>query len=171
MKGKWGKVGAPPKTTKFPKTPFTIAILKKRNTNQCELSLRNKVDSMLDDGSLIPITPRKQANGGVGRPAPRYILKENFDASKHDKAPRPVKTGKRPASAPATVASVTPTAVPETNVAQPEPVAAVPAPAPEVVAPVVSEPANVIQAPVVTETAPVETNVTPIPPAPEQLAA
>jgi len=167
MKGKWGKVGAPPKTTKFPKTPFTIAALKKRNTNQCELSLRNKVDAMLDDGSLIPITPKKQANGGVGRPAPRYILKENFDASKHEKAERPVKTGKRPATVTANVSTqVVPTVAP-TVTEQPEVVAAVPAPAPvvEVTAPVVPEvvapveqPANVIPAP--TET-----------PAPEQQAA
>lgn len=167
MKGKHGKVGAPPKATKFPTTPFTIKQLEKRNSNQCQLSLRNKVDTMLDSGELISITPKKQAKGGVGRPAPRYVTKDNFDASKHEVAPRPVKTGKRPASVTVTNV-VAPTPAPEVTQTQPEAVAAVPQSpvetvpvVPEVSAPV-ETPANVIQAPTQPEVTAPATEVVPV---------
>ena len=60
LKGKWGKVGAPPKATKFPKGAFTMETLVNLNKNQCKLSLYNKVDVKLADGTLIALKARKQ---------------------------------------------------------------------------------------------------------------
>jgi hypothetical protein len=94
LKGKWGHVGAPPKKTKFPKTPFTMAVLFGRNKNQCELSLRNKVDALLSAGELVSLKPRKQAGGAVGRPKAVFVLKEHYNATKHTKANAAVKITK-----------------------------------------------------------------------------
>jgi len=85
LKGKWGHVGAPPKATKFPKTPFTMAVLFGKNKNQCQLSLRNKVDALLSAGKLIALKTRKQKGGAVGRPKAVFILKDSFKADKHTK--------------------------------------------------------------------------------------
>jgi len=137
MKGKWGKVGAPPKTTRYPSGTFTMATLFKRNSNQCELSIRNKVDSMLVAGELIQLKARKQAHGGVGRPKAVFILKENFDASQHEKTDKPLKARvRRPrqASTPAPTDVVAPAAQPVSeNVEIPTTavVETTPAPAPE----------------------------------------
>jgi hypothetical protein len=87
MKGKWGKVGAPPKSTFFPRGTFTMESLFNQNKNQCELSLRTKVDDKIADGSLIALKPKKQAGGKVGRPKSVFVLKENFDSTKHEVAP------------------------------------------------------------------------------------
>lgn len=162
MKGKWGKVGAPPKATKFPSGVFTIESLHNRNKNQCKLSIRKKVEAAEDAGTLIRLKARKQAGGSVGRPSAAFILKENFDASKHEKGERPAPLNRKPRTAPvvSTSATVTP-AAPVVTAPAPEPVAATvvppPAEAPVETAPVVSEtvtePANVIQAPI--ETTPV----------------
>lgn len=114
LKGQWGKVGAPPKKTNWPSRPFTMATLFARNSNQCELSLRNKVDAMVLTGALLALMPIKQAGGAVGRPKSRFVTKENFDpatmtlAPKKDKkpvAPVPVAVTAtvNPASAPAPV--------------------------------------------------------------------
>jgi hypothetical protein len=90
LKGKWGKVGAPPKAIKFPRGAFTMESLFNMNGTEkgvnCELTIRNKVADRLDDGSLIQLKARKQAGGAVGRPKAVFILKENFDASKHERA-------------------------------------------------------------------------------------
>ena len=145
MKGKWGKVGAPPKATNFPNGAFTMATLFGRNKNQCELSLRNKVDDKLADGSLIALKSRKQAGGKVGRPKAVFVLKANFDASKHEKADAKVKTPKptKTRTVVTVTAQVAPTAPP---VPEGTPVAATSAPV---------EVAAVIEAPVTS--APVET--------------
>jgi hypothetical protein len=116
LKGQWGKVGAPPKKTNWPSRPFTMATLFSRNSNQCELSLRNKVDAMVLTGALLALMPIKQAGGAVGRPKSRFVTKENFDpatmklAPKKDKKPAApvavaVTATVNPASAPAPVAS------------------------------------------------------------------
>jgi hypothetical protein len=118
MKGRWGKVGAPPKATKFPRGAFTMESLFNMNKNQCELSLRNKVDAKLADGSLIALKARKQAGGKVGRPKAAFVLKDNFDASKHEKADAKVKTPK-PAKT-RTVVTVSPTPVSPTAPPVPE---------------------------------------------------
>jgi len=123
MKGRWGKVGAPPKATKFPRGAFTMESLFNMNQNQCELSLRTKVDIGVESGALIALKARKQKGGAVGRPKAIFILKENFDASKHELAPP--KSTKTKVVKPQTVAVV--------EVAQPT-VAPV---APEALAPVV----------------------------------
>jgi hypothetical protein len=162
MKGKWGKVGAPPKATKFPKTPFTMATLFGRNTNQCELSLRNKVDAMLLTGALIQLKSRKQAHGAVGRPKAVFIAKASFNKEKHEKLGAPAKPVTRKArtivaASDTTVAPVTAPA-PENTAAVPlVPIETVPV---ETAAPIVTEtvpatePANVI--PVPTDSQPVE---------------
>ena len=146
LRGKWGKVGAPPKSTAFPRGAFTMSSLFTLNKNQCHLSLRNKVDTKLADGSLIALKPRKQAGGKVGRPKAVYVLKENFDAKTHEKADvktKTAKTVKAKRTVTVTAAStVAPTAppVPEASVAPAtsEPVTApvaTPAPVPvEVIA-------------------------------------
>ncbi len=94
LKGKWGKVGAPPKATKFPRGAFTMESLFNMNKNQCELSLRTKVDGKLADGSLIALKTRKQKGGKVGRPKAVFVLKENFDKDKHERADVKAKTAK-----------------------------------------------------------------------------
>lgn len=107
LKGKYGKVGAPPKATKFPRGAFTMEALFNMNKNQCELSLRNKVDARLEDGSLIQLKSRKQAGGKVGRPKAVFVLKDNFDASKHEKADVKAKTPKAKVTKTRTVVTVT----------------------------------------------------------------
>src|SRR3954466_838284 len=81
QKGTWGKVGAPPKSTSYPRGSFTMATLFGRNKNQCELSIRNKVDAMLAAGELVQLKSRRQAHGAVGRPKAVFVLKANFDTS------------------------------------------------------------------------------------------
>jgi hypothetical protein len=121
MKGRWGKVGAPPKATKFPRGAFTMESLFNMNKNQCELSLRNKVDDKLADGSLIALKARKQAGGKVGRPKAVFVLKDNFNKDKHERADVKAKTPKT-----RTVVTVSPTPVAPTAPPVPEatPVAA-----------------------------------------------
>lgn len=160
MKGKWGKVGAPPKATKFPKTPFTMATLFGRNTNQCELSLRNKVDAMLLTGALIQLKSRKQAHGAVGRPKAVFIVKASFNKEKHEKLGAPAKTNTRKTRTivAASDTTVAPATAPENTSAVPlVPIETVPV---ETATPIVTEtvpatePANVI--PVPTDSQPVE---------------
>ena len=124
LKGKWGKVGAPPKATKFPRGAFTMESLFNMNKNQCELSLRNKVDAHLADGSLIALKARKQAGGKVGRPKAVFVLKDNFDASKHDKADAKAKTPRTPKTRTVVTVSPTPVAPTAPPVPQGTPVAA-----------------------------------------------
>ena len=85
LRGKWGKVGAPPKPVKFPVGPFTMARLVAMNVKgkyeQCVLSLRTKLSDGLAAGEIICLKPKKQPKGAVGRPAPVYVLKDNYDAS------------------------------------------------------------------------------------------
>lgn len=153
MKGKWGKVGAPPKATSYPRGSFTMATLFGRNKNQCELSIRNKVDAMLAAGELVQLKSRRQAHGGVGRPKAVFVLKINLDRTKHEpldvaSATPKIRKPRQARQVTATVAPATPpneTAIPLT----PAPVET----APEVVAS--TEPTNVIPVPVET-TPPVE---------------
>ena len=132
LKGKWGIVGAPPKKVSWPRGAFVMATLFARNSKggnaQCELSLRNKVDEKLADGSLLALKPKKQAGGKVGRPKSVFVLKEHYMPSKHELAPSTVKrivSTMAVATAPVTVAA-SPTIV----VNSPAPVEAVASPAP-----------------------------------------
>jgi hypothetical protein len=145
LKGKWGRVGAPPKATKFPRGAFTMESLFNMNKNQCELSLRNKVDDKLADGSLIALKTRKQKGGKVGRPKAVFVLKENFDKDKHEKADTKAKT---PKAKTRTVVTVSTTPVAPTAPPVPAAAAAVPSPSPEVTAPV--ETAATVEVPVST---------------------
>jgi hypothetical protein len=160
QKGKWGHIGAPPKNTKWPNRPFTMATLFKRNKNQCELSLRNKVEARINDGSILELKAKKQPHGNVGRPKSVFVLKANYDkatmtladkVAKATRTPRKAKTtpAASVAAVPATPA-VAPAAVPVTAVpvASVDAPAPVPAPAPETVsapastAPAVAAPAT-----------------------------
>jgi len=157
LKGKWGKVGAPPKAIKFPRGAFTMESLFNMNGvakgNNCELTIRTKVANRLADGSLIQLKARKQAGGKVGRPKAVFVLKENFDKDKHEKADVKVKTAKT-RNVVTVTASVAPTAppVPEatpvaaTAPATIEPQPEVTAPTPEVTAP--AEAVATVEAPV-----------------------
>jgi len=90
MKGKRGStVGAPPKPTKWPTSAFTMATLFERNSKgehaQCQLSLRNKVDALLESGELIALKTKRQPNHAVGRPKDVFVLKANFNTEKHER--------------------------------------------------------------------------------------
>ena len=88
LKGKWGNVGAPPKTVNWPRTSFTMAALFSRNSKggnaQCELSLRNKVDAGVANGTILALLPKKQPGGKVGRPKSMFVLKQFYVPSKHE---------------------------------------------------------------------------------------
>lgn len=111
MKGKWGHVGAPPKKTSWPNRPFTMATLFSRNKNQCELSLRNKVDAGVLAGTILALLPKKQAGGKVGRPKSVFVLKQYFVPSKHELAPKTVAKLNRTVSVTPAPAAVAPTQV------------------------------------------------------------
>jgi hypothetical protein len=156
-KGTWGHVGAPPKETKWPNNPFTMKQLFAKNKGkQCELSLRNKVNDGVADGTLVELLPKKQPNKSVGRPKSVFVLKEFFNASEHTKADKKTVRVKKVRVSTVTVSpsapAVAPIVSPEPPVATPVPATSVPAtlaapaetPAPVVesapVAPVASEP-------------------------------
>ena len=115
LKGKWNKVGAPPKKTRWPGRPFTMDRLFELNAKgankQCELSLRNKVsDGLINPPAPKPANPhgflymladKKQKGGSVGRPKSQFVLKVKFDAS-------------RMTLRPSTEVAVTPTVAPVT---------------------------------------------------------
>lgn len=158
MKGKWGNVGAPPKTVKWPSRLFTMATLFARNPNQCQLSLRNKVNDAIDAGTIIQLASKKQPGGSVGRPMSVFVMKEHFDSStmtRHvDQKPATTRHNKRTKKivvatvtsttpvAPATAPPVTPSVVVASSVSDADAVPASPAPAPVAVpvSPVFSEP-------------------------------
>jgi hypothetical protein len=104
MKGKWGHVGAPPKKTSWPNRPFTMATLFSRNKNQCELSLRNKVDAGVLAGTILALMPKKQPGGAVGRPKSVFVLKQYFVASKMELSAKTVRVLRPAVTAPVAVA-------------------------------------------------------------------
>jgi hypothetical protein len=101
LKGEWGKVGAPPKTVKYPRGAFTITQLTALNPTVCELTLRNrtidssrgfKIVKKLVDGKKVetkvsvPQTlvrlDKNAEKETVGRPNFRYMSKAAFDANR-----------------------------------------------------------------------------------------
>ena len=160
QKGKWGHIGAPPKNTRWPKRPFTMATLFARNSHQCELSLRNKVEAGVSDGSILELKSKKQPHGNVGRPKSVFVLKANYDkatmtlADKTTKAPHTPRKAKVTAATVA-VAPATPAVAPAASPVTAAPVASVDAPAPAPAPETVSVPS-----------APVETAAAPASPAP-----
>jgi hypothetical protein len=154
QKGKWGHIGAPPKNTKWPSRPFTMATLFGRNLHQCELSLRNKVEAGISDGSILELKSKKQPHGNVGRPKSVFVLKANYDKATMTLADKVTKTARTPRKA-KTVPPASVAAVPATPAVAPVPVttapvasvdAPAPAPAPETV-PVPSAPVETAAAP------------------------
>ena len=87
LRGKWGHIGAPPKHTNWPSRPFTMATLFARNSKQCQLSLRKKVEKGTLAGTIVALKPIKQQGGAVGRPKSRFVMKEHFDANTMELAP------------------------------------------------------------------------------------
>ena len=92
LKGKWGKVGAPPKPIKYPRGAFTITQLVALNPQVCELTLRNTVTNnvrgykMVDGKKIeIPVTlvklPKNAEKTTVGRPNFRFMSKAAFEAN------------------------------------------------------------------------------------------
>jgi hypothetical protein len=73
LKGKWGKVGAPPKNIKFPARPFTMKQLFAKNAGACELTIRGRVAARLADRTVTQLDPRKQPKHGVGRPSDLFV--------------------------------------------------------------------------------------------------
>jgi hypothetical protein len=102
QKGKWGKVGAPPKPIKYPRGSYTIAQLVALNPQVCELTLRNTVTNAVRGFKMvnkqkveIPVTivrlPKNAVKETVGRPNYRFISKAAFDANQKNIKPRAVK--------------------------------------------------------------------------------
>ena len=83
LKGKWNKIGAPPKKVHWPYGKFTREQLFARNPDQCELTLIIKVKKAVGpangQGEIVELTPLKQPNGSVGAPIHRYIRSKYFD--------------------------------------------------------------------------------------------
>ena len=72
QRGKWGKVGAPPKEIKWKSNSFTIADLIAANPEVCALTIRKKVQDRVENGELVQLAkPLKKE--GVGRPSLRYM--------------------------------------------------------------------------------------------------
>lgn len=113
MKNRWGKVGAPPKSLNFPRGAFTMESLFNMNKGSCELTVRNKVTARVKTGELIQLKSRKQKGGSVGRPSAVFVLKDNFDKEKHEKADAKVKTPKTRTVVAVSVEPVVPTVAPE----------------------------------------------------------
>jgi hypothetical protein len=138
LMGEWGKIGAPPKATKFPASPFTMERLMEMNSKganrQCSLTLRKKISEGLEAGTIVALMPRKQPKGAVGRPKSVFVLKGNFDPSRMVLAPKSGETS-------VAVATVAPeVALPDTSAPVTETVSAVPlTPAPMVSATVTVE--------------------------------
>ena len=158
QKGKWGHIGAPPKYVRWPVGSFTMEKLFKLNSKgknkQCELSLRNKVDDGLEDGTILELKAKKQPHGAVGRPKSVFVLKTKYVASKMELADKTAKAPKARKVKTTPVAAPVPAAAPaaaEPVTAQPAPAASAPAPAPAVEtappAPVETSPATSAPAP------------------------
>ena len=109
QKGKWGRVGAPPKNTSWPRSAFILETLFARNSKgpnkQCKLSLRTKVEDGVKAGEILALMPKKQPKGAVGRPKSVFVLRANYVPSKMELAPSKVKVRK---ARTVSVVSVTP---------------------------------------------------------------
>jgi hypothetical protein len=113
QKGKWGKVGAPPKPIKYPRGAFTITQLVALNPGVCELTLRNrvidasrgfkiikktvagkKVETRIPVEQTLVRLDKNAEKESVGRPNFRYMSKAAFDANKKNlkKTPKNVTT-------------------------------------------------------------------------------
>ena len=96
MKGIWGHKGAPPKTMKCPKGPFTYERLFAINVDTtgkdrkkcCEVTLRAKVLKQLINlpdgttngaGDIYQLVSKKQPRGKVGRPIDLFCMKSDYD--------------------------------------------------------------------------------------------
>lgn len=92
QKGKWGKVGAPPKPIKYPRGAYTISQLVALNPQVCELTLRNTVTNAVRGYKMVkgvkvevPVTivklPKNFTKETVGRPNYRFMSKAAYDST------------------------------------------------------------------------------------------
>ena len=72
-------VGAPKKSAIYPMRVFTFERFVRCNPNQCEATLRSKINSGIADGSVIQLADKKQPYGAVGRPIGRYVMAKNYN--------------------------------------------------------------------------------------------
>ncbi len=130
-----GVVGAPPKAVKFPRRKFTVADVVALNAAVvCELTVRKRIEKMVESGEIVEVGTVPQPKGAVGRPSVAFALKD-VAATLKTKTPKTPKTPKAKASKPAsvpvvTVAPATPTPPPTptpVSVNTPAPADAVPA--------------------------------------------
>lgn len=111
LRGKWGKVGAPPKSIKFPRGAFTIAAVVALNPNVCELTVRTKIEKGVASKSLVRLAENLETKR-VGRPSFRYMTKAQNMANKKSrsraKAPKASKVTAPAIVAPAVIVNPTP---------------------------------------------------------------
>jgi hypothetical protein len=74
QKGKWGKVGAPPKQITFPEGRFTLKQVFAANKSVCELTVRKRVEALVDAGKVVKLASTEKQDG-VGRPNFVYRVK------------------------------------------------------------------------------------------------
>ena len=136
QKGKWGHVGAPPKTVKYPRSRFTVERAVALNSGVCELTIRKRIKADVKAGTLVTLPVIKQPKKAVGRPKFCFQLKALVGKAKPVKLTKTPRVTAKPKTATVvTVATNTPTAPtppPVTNATTPV------ATAPEVPATVVT---------------------------------
>lgn len=77
--------GAPAKTVKWPKVPFTLALLTAVNAEanpQSAAALHNKVKKGVVDGTIIQLVPTATTKG-KGRKPELFVMKEYFVPGTH----------------------------------------------------------------------------------------
>ena len=117
LKGKWGRIGAPPKRVRWPRSIFTRERLFAFNPNQCHLTLINKVTKAVGptngQGEIFELTPLKQPHGSVGAPISRYVRRELFDPARMILRDKKIKRNKKvQVNTPAVATIVAPAAPP-----------------------------------------------------------
>lgn len=118
QKGKWGHVGAPPKTVKYPRTKFTVERAVALNVGVCELTIRKRIKADVKAGTLAVLPVIKQPKKAVGRPQFCFQLKAFVGTVKAVKVTKP--KAKAKVATVVTVATTKPApAKPVTNVTTP----------------------------------------------------
>ena len=116
LKGKWNKIGAPPKKVHWPIGKFNRERLFARNPDQCPLTLINKVNAAIGpvngQGEIFELVPKKQPNGSVGAPKCIYIRRELFDPTIMTVRDRKMKKAKVVPAAPVVATVIEPAAPP-----------------------------------------------------------
>jgi hypothetical protein len=110
QKGKWGHVGAPPKTVKYPRSRFTVERAVALNSGVCELTIRKRIKADVKAGTLVTLPVIKQPKKAVGRPKFCFQLKALVGKAKPVKLTKTPRVTKPKTATVVTVATNTPTA-------------------------------------------------------------